>query len=366
MMLKKILLYVCLAGGAAAVACSGSGPSGSPTTPSGPGSPLNPDGSNLKIAAPGLNAPANGFTFPGIFQDQVTTLTVNNVNGTYTTFPVTIEFEVRNAANAVIANPKVAAAAGPTTSTTIASSALAGDTTYTWRARATYNNATGPWAAARSFRTALAAGCSGQTCIDPLTIGQTFGKAKGGQFIPGQGWQAKSVVDGIDYDIPTLASGIIEFDITNIGKVEGVCCNADLKFLSMGDRNNFGDFNSFRDHPWKMHLVQRADGDGTGLEIIWRNGGTEPDGNPGDHRIKMTCCGPDFRNSSVFHFIVKWSPAGYNISVGVNGGAQQEYLADGFGGRAYAPPNHRVSLGCYPRSETIIGAIYRNVTIRPN
>jgi len=66
MMLKKILLYVCLAGGAAAVACSGSGPSGSPTTPSGPGSPLNPDGSNLKIAAPGLNAPANGFTFPGV------------------------------------------------------------------------------------------------------------------------------------------------------------------------------------------------------------------------------------------------------------------------------------------------------------
>src|SRR5262245_25903254 len=168
-MVKKIVLSVCLAAGAAAVACSGSGPAGSPTTPSGAGSPLNPDGSNLKIAAPTLNAPANGATFPGIFQDQVATLTTNNVTGTYTTFPVTLEFEVRNPANAVVSNPKVAAAGGATTSTTIPNSVLAGDTTYSWRVRATYNNAVGPWSGSRTFRTALAAGCSGQTCIDPLT-----------------------------------------------------------------------------------------------------------------------------------------------------------------------------------------------------
>ena len=56
-----------------------------------------------------------------------------------------------------------------------------------------------------------------------------------------------------------------------------------------------------------MHLIQRGDGDGTGLEIIWRNGDTDPEDNPGDHRIKMTCCGPDFKDSSVFHFVLDWT-----------------------------------------------------------
>jgi hypothetical protein len=30
----------------------------------------------------------------------------------------------------------------------------------------------------------------------------------------------------------------------------------------------------------------------------------------------------------------------------------------------YAPTNHRISLGCYPRAESFIGAIYRNIKLR--
>src|SRR5262245_17983734 len=115
-----------------------------------------------------------------------------------------------------------------------------------------------------------------------------------------------------------------------------------------------------------MHLNQRGDGDGTGLEIIWRNGGTNPNGNPGDHRIKMNGGGPDFRTSSVFHFVVKWTPNEYRISVGTNGGPQVEYLVDGFGGLSYSPPNHRIELGCVPRGESFIGAIYRNFKLIKN
>jgi hypothetical protein len=31
----------------------------------------------------------------------------------------------------------------------------------------------------------------------------------------------------------------------------------------------------------------------------------------------------------------------------------------------YAPANHRISLGCAPRTETLVGAIFSNVRIQP-
>ena len=190
-----------------------------------------------------------------------------------------------------------------------------------------------------------------------------MGKQHGGKFIAGQGWQSLSLTDGIDYDIPTLTAGTITFDITNISQQEGLPFQADLKFLSMADSNSFGSFGSFRDTPYKMHLTQRADNDG--LEIVWRNGPGCPDCNPGDHRIKMTCCGPPFKDSNVTHFLLTWDASGYTISAGTNGGPLNLYMADGFGGIPYAPPNHRISLGCYPRSESFPAAIYRNVQVTP-
>jgi hypothetical protein len=39
-----------------------------------------------------------------------------------------------------------------------------------------------------------------------------------------------------------------------------------------------------------------------------------------------------------------------------------QVLADGWG-FPYAPPNMRVSLGCYPRGESFVGAIYRNIKL---
>jgi hypothetical protein len=170
----------------------------------------------------------------------------------------------------------------------------------------------------------------------------------------------------IDYDIPTCSDCTMEFDITNISKGEGTCCEADLKIVSMADAADFGSFFGYRDSPWKMQLAQRADGDGTGFEIVWRNGKAEEHGNPGDHTIKFREGGPDYEDHKVFHFILRWSPAGYSISVAEDGGPPTEFLADGFGGIPYAPPNHRISLGCYPRGESFQSAIYSNVRIYPN
>jgi hypothetical protein len=368
---KKILLVLSIAAVGVVVACGKSDLPISPTS-SGLGGNALADGSTLKINAPTPIAPTNGVQ---ISRSAPFVVTFTNVNGRYANFPVTYELEIRNAATgAVVANNKFPAQSGANTSFTVPTEFTAFDTIHNWRVRATYKQGAqegfGPWSATASFKSPLRAFLNRQasSAFDPLTEGFTVGQQVGdaGKFIPGVGWQAGATNSGIDYDIATCVSCRVEFDVTNVSEGEGQCCNADLKFLSMGDANAFGSFGAFRDHDWKMHLVQRADGDGTGLEIIWRNGGTDAGGgNPGDHRIKMTCCGPDFRDANVFHFIVDWSPSGYNISVGTNGGPQVAYLVDGFGGIPYAPPNHRISLGCYPRGETIPGAIYRNVSITP-
>ena len=76
-----------------------------------------------------------------------------------------------------------------------------------------------------------------------------------------------------------------------------------------------------------------------GHEIIWRNGDTDPDGNPGDHRIKRTCCGPGLqglerRSTSSFD----WDPERVQ-DLSING--ELWYLDDGFGGavRPAEPPH---------------------------
>ena len=184
------------------------------------------------------------------------------------------------------------------------------------------------------------------------------GQRIGGRFIPGQGWQSGSLTDGIDYDLPAGCIDCrLEFDATNFGAQEGLPFEKDLKWVSMGDAGAFGSFGAFRDHPWKMHLVQRADFP-TGMEIIWRNGGTDPNGgDPGDHRIKLTDTPITFSSSKVYHFQLDWGiPDTQFRSMAL------EVLADGWD-HWYEPTNLRIELGCIPRAESFVGIIYRNVKL---
>jgi hypothetical protein len=287
-------------------------------------------------------------------------LVLTNVSGTYTTFAVTYEVEIRNGAGAVVANPKFAKGSGSTTSFTVTTT-LATDAPHTWRARATSNGRVGPWSGTATFRTSLGAFISGSTVLDPLTNGLTVGKQRGGHFVAGQGWQADTVFDGIDYDITTCASCRVEFDVTNVGN--GIGNDADLKWITMGDASTFPDFNLFRDHQWKMHLELRGDGDGTAMKIVWRNGAVG-DGDPGDHvdiQPPSKTGGPAWSKSRVSHFVLQWSPGGYSIVIDGVTWFQGAFKT----GSPYAPPNHRISLGCYPRGETLAGAIFRNVSVTP-
>ena len=99
---------------------------------------------------------------------------------------------------------------------------------------------------------------------DPLTNGVSVATSvRGGQFIPGRGWQSSGTSDALDYLVTSCTSCTVEFDATNFGKKEGEPLGKDLKWLSMGDGVTFNPGGrddigyDFRDHDWKMHLEQR-------------------------------------------------------------------------------------------------------------
>lgn len=323
-----------------------------PTTPSTGGtSSTASDGSTLKVSAPVPQSPINDqkpATGPA-------TLVVSSSTPAFASaVPVQYRFQVFDSANATVAE-KVTS--GPSYLVEVEPE-LTVNLRYTWRARAEYDGSVGPWSTTASF-TAPETAFLNREIADPLTNGRTVGQQRGGTFLPGQGWQSLSLTDGIDYDLtePCSDNCRLEFDATNFGPKEGETYSKDLKWLSMGNAADFGDFGSFRNHPWKMHLEQRADF-ATGMAIVWRNGAADEFGDPGDHRIKLPETGVVFKSTNVYHFVFEWATTGYTISV--NG---EQVFEDGWG-HAYAPPVHRISLGCYPRAESFVGIIYRNIKLR--
>jgi hypothetical protein len=349
---KKLLLALCVTAVGLAVACGKSNSPVSPT-PASSGTDALPDGSTLKIGAPQVVFPTNGVQLQ---RNVPFVVTLNNVNGMFATFPVTYELEIRNATSAVVATHRFAAAQGTSTSFTV-NNELEFDANHSLRIRATYRNSVGPWSAVNTFRTPLKAFLNPITgeVFDPLTEGFSVGRMRGGRFIQGEGWQTVTRSDGIDYDIPTCPNCVVEFDMTGIG--DGLGQPHDDKWLSMGDGLFFDGFDDFRNQDWKMTLEQRADGDGTGMKLIWRNGDAGDD-DPGDHTGKADP-GPDWQENVKYHFVFDWDPGGFRILI--NG---ELWFEDGFA-EPYAPPNHRISIGCYPRGETRRDAIYSNFVVKP-
>ena len=344
---RTLVLFALSALAAGALACS----STNTTTPASPTAAkatslgeLPADGSTLKADPAVAVSPLNDFKMTS----PVVVLTARAATVQFpTATPVVFQyrFQVISAAGVTVENALVNGVTYQVTA------ALAPNARYTWRVRPEVQNEGGPWSATGSF-------ISEDPAIfnDPLTDGRTVGRRTGGQFVAG-GWQSNSLTDGIDYDIP---GGCVEctlvFDATNFGAQEGFPFAKDLKWVSMGDWNAFGSFDIFRDHPWKMHLVQRADYP-SGMEIIWRNGGTKPTGDPGDHRIKLLSTPLTFSSSQEYHFELNWTKTGYSILV--NG---IQVMSDGWN-HWFETPNLRIELGCIPRADSFVGIIYRNVKL---
>jgi hypothetical protein len=337
--------------------CGGSSPS-QPTPP--------PPPATAALAAPQATSPVGGQSLT----DTGVTLTVTNAQATGTVSNVRYRFEWSELdsfpADSRTGTKQDVAQGNGSTAYTITDTLTPNQRLF-WRARAYTDAVTGDWSRTESFVTANKGFIRGQSLYDPLTTGETVGQRFGGTFVAGQGWRADSDTDGIDYPIQTCSACTLQFDVTNFGRAEGAPAFKDYKWISMGDGSTFGDFNGFRDHPWKMHLEQRSDGDGTGMKIVWRNGAASEGGNPGDHTLRNDQT-VDWRSNVVYRFTLRWDPSGYSVDVGIvnaDGSVSnnQNWFRDGFGGLAYAPPGHRVSLGTRSRFDTMRGAIWRNVRL---
>jgi hypothetical protein len=332
------------------LACTKSSTPLSPTDAGAGASGTASDGSTLKVTAPVPQSPVNDQR-PS---EGPARLVVSPATALFLpAIAVKYRFQVFNSAGALVDDsledqPRYDVEAD-----------LVTDSRYTWHARAEGGTDVGPWSTRASFTAPESMRLDNQI-LDPLTNGKTVGEQRGGRFLPGQGWQSLSRIDAINYDLdePCVDNCVLEFTATNFGPREGLSVERDLKWLSMGNAGQFGDFFAFRNQIWKMHLVQRADHN-TGIEIIWRNGGTnDSGGDPGDHRIKLNQTPIVFDSDNVYRFRLEWATTGFNISVN-----DIQIMREGWD-FPYNPPVHRVSLGCYPRAESFTGIIYRNIKLR--
>jgi hypothetical protein len=148
-MSKKYRLCSALALAVAVTACADSGPK-SPLSPSSlqpPTSSAAIADAKLKANAPSILAPANGSTLG----TMTPALVVATTSARFAQVTLQYQFQVLRGST-VVADSGLVDADGGQASYTVQRGVLQATTTYTWRARAVFQDAGGPWATA-SFET---------------------------------------------------------------------------------------------------------------------------------------------------------------------------------------------------------------------
>ena len=342
---------------AVTVACSN-------TTPVSPNAALNgtgaagPNGETLKIVAPAPIAPVGGARPEG-----GVVLVVGNVSGQYASFPVTYRYEIRNDAGTTVVTGTQAASAGAQTSITV-TGALAYDSDHSWRVRAEYNGAFGPWSAYAAFKTPAGSYINGNEVLDVLSDGKTIGQAVGAvSFLPGIGAQ---MVDGsgyIAYQLPqNLQEGEFSFMATNVDEGNP---GDKSKVMSMGEICH----DDVTDNDYRMTLEVR----GNQYTIPGMTSYRIITGDADEHngRISDTVRQPHTWTRSDWHFFKMWwrtGAAGYEIREGGPNGPVKDAQTVGTSGHPYRPVPHCVYVGAPPTRAGVInqthpGQIVKNVWV---
>ena len=306
-----------------------------------------PSGSSDITAAPALVTPAAGATV----DNRNPTLTVTNVTGV--TGAPTYHFQVANDSgfgSIVVEGRGIAQGGGGQTSWQV-TAALENDS-YFWRARAESGSTSGPFAQPAEFQV-NAAGfdtdtpMNGLLVYDPLTNGTTVGVRGGGEFTP-QGWQVKSRSDYIQYAVPTLEAGFVEWDNSNM---EDEVPDKQWMLFGMWDPSAGG----YRENPYRVDLQKLDSGHQSPyFRVRWITNGEQYD------------FGNDFQEWDLFatyRIRVEWGPGigSQIVTVYLDGVEQysQTYV------NIYRPSTHWIELGVRDRKESIVGVIYSNVKIGP-
>ncbi len=339
---------------AATVACSNAG---SPISPNAalPGSgSAGPSGETLKIAAPATVSPTGGAR-----SDVGLVLVVGNVTGQYASFPVTYRYEVRNAAGTTVATGTQAAGSGSQTSIPVNAS-LAFDADHTWRVRAEYSGAFGPWSAAAAFKSPAGSYIKGNEVLDLLNDGKTVGEVRGSvTFVPGVGVRMNDGTGYIAYALPqNLQEGEFSFMATNVDEGNP---GDKSKVMSMGE----GCHDDVTDNDYRMTLEVRGSIYPSPGMISWRI--ITGDAREEMHRITDSVRTAMSWNRSDWNFFRVWwrtGQAGYEIRSGGPTGPVLDAQTHNTSGHVYRPVPHCVYVGAPPTRAGVINQTHPGMTVK--
>lgn len=305
-------------------------------------------GGSVTITAPGIVSPANGSQVTGQVTFTVSNVTVSGGGSPTYTFQVASDSGFTTILQQTSSVPQ---GAGGQTSWTTGGLATA---EIFWRARAAVGGTQGPFSSVGSFQhQGTGPGATGGNTdsvllFDPL-MGSSLGDVGGGEFTD-EGWLVIASSNFIVYDMPTIETGFLEFDVKGLD-IRNPTRDARHLFF-MWDPSLGSDLTSNR---FRVSL-QKLDGRSS-INDRWL-------------RLRFITQGRQNDESSTFR---GWTPE-RTYRVRIEWGAEGDVNAcrvfiDGDQKiffqyrRPYIPAIHRIELGAGPRAETPEGAVYSNVTI---
>ena len=357
---KRCVLCTCAVVLATALACSKQNetPVSPNPNPSDVTSPAAPDGSTLKVTAPNPVAPVNN-TQP----DQLI-LTAGKARGKFADLSLSYEFEIYNASNQRVYASGVVNAGGGDTITHTPSAQLTFDAPHTWRARAVYQGAVGPWSNNAAFRSPAGGFLRGNELYDPLTNGQSLVMEHSNNvtWLPGVGVRLNARDSVVQYRLqqPCVDCEMSAY-MTNLGNGSEEWKTKVLSMLR-------GDGINITDNPYRVTLDKRT---------TWENQGS---------RIRFTMCSQKFNiteecpeprggfqswnRSETYFWKFEWSHGTARLRVyrGGKNGQLMEDIHDEYDA-PYAPTPHLVRLGSVggrAGSDTNPGTIIWNIWVSPN
>jgi hypothetical protein len=295
-------------------------------------------------------SPADGAQVQG----QIT-LTVSNATVTGGSGPARYTFQIATDAgftNIAAQASDIPEGTGGQTSWTVAGSELAAGEFF-WRARATVGTTSGPFSTAGrvNYRGSVSTGGGSDRVLlfDPLTNGTTLGNRGGGQLTP-EGWLVEASSNFIIYNMDTIETGFLEFDIKGLD-IRNPTRDARHLFF-MWDPSLGSDMTGNRFRVSLQKLDGRSSINDRWLRLRFISQGRQID------------VGSTFRGwvpENTYRIRLEWGDEGpRKVCRLFIDGAQIFFFEYP---RSYIPAIHRIELGAAGRAETPEGAIYSNVAI---
>lgn len=305
-------------------------------------------GGSVTITAPGIVSPSNGSQVSGTATLVVSNVTVNGGSGTPTyTFQV-----ASDSGFATIIAQTSGVAQGGNGQTSWSAGSEVGSGQVFWRARASVGATQGPYSAVGNFTYQGGASTGGATdqvvLFDPL-MGSSLGDVGGGEFTDG-GWKVIASSNFIVYDVTTIPTGFLEFDIKGLD-IRNPHRDARHLFF-MWDPSLGSDMTANRFRVSLQKLDGRSSINDRWLRLRFITHGRQTD-------VSSTFRG--WTPEKTYRIRLEWGREGNVNACRVFIDEDQKMFFQY--GRDYTPAVHRIELGAGPRAESPEDAVYSNVSI---